>query len=210
MYGKTPILHLNRFERSGVNQFGLLPKAAYDFKNPTLLVNFGRGTEENSLATRRAQRFRDPDSDTIFQGNAQGKAMAKMLGLSSGEHSLAFCQDETFALRLCMARGTSNCARENAALTSCLAQAAPLKSAIRDVGAKFRDWYIQSVSDNGTVWFQHRKQDWQHYYWQEKLMWRRAQGGKAFGRHKKVLYWNAKSTNADTKFARFSRLPVNR
>ena len=210
MFGRTPILQVKRFEKSGVNQFGLIPKTPYDFANATNLVNFGRGTDENSLHVRRGLTHKGPDSSPAFQSNAVGKNMTSFTGLKDGEHSMSFCRDETFALRLCMARGTSNCQRENAALTGCIAQAAPLKRAIQDMHMRYRDWFQQAVSENYTIDFQHRKQDWKHHYWQEKVLYRRLQGGRAFGRHKKVIYWNAKSRNAGTQYATKSRLPVNK
>ena len=212
--GKTPIL-AGRFEKSGVNQYGLIPQNSYQFKNGTLLVNHGKATDASTLNVRRSTKRGHSGSSPGFQGNAVGKQLQSFLGLATGsanetKNVMSFCQEETFSLRLCMAKGLSACQRENAALTACLSQAAPLKEAIKDAGRRYQDWFIQSVSANYMDKFRHRPQDNKEHYAQEMKFWSRKQAGRAIGKHKKVLAWDLKSQVAGTNLPYKSHLPINR
>lgn len=206
MYSCTPVLFKVRSHDSGVNQYGLKPSSAYDYLNPTNLVNFGRGTKMGNLGTRRTDRG-EIDSSPSMNGLPVIR-QAAMLGLS-GDTSLSMCQSETMTLRVCMAKGTESCERESASLDACLGRVADLRRAIAKAGGEFNDWYIQNVSDNHTKPFQHRPQDMRHHYAQEKLRVAAKQFGAAYGKQPKNLHHAARYTKTEG-YGKRPRLPYNK
>lgn len=198
---------------SGVNQFGLRPETHYDFMNPTNLINFGKATTFDSLHVRRATGRGKPGSSPSLDSNAVGHLFPKMLGLAkeSSNENLAFCSSETASLRVCMAKGLSTCERENAMLQKCLNSVTPLREAIVKAGDEFSDWFTQSVSDNFTKPFTHRRQDHAEMYAEEFKERSRSQFGRTYGAHPKGLRWGiAAHRPAGFNLARRSRLPFNK
>ena len=206
MYTATPVLYKMKNHDSGINQYGLRPTSHYDFIAPTNLVNFGRGTSFANLGVRRSDRG-EIDSAPSNSGSAVG-TQAEMLGLS-GDRKLEVCTQETTALRICMAKGTESCERESAILDACLSRVGSLRSALRQAGDEFYDWYIQNVSDNHTKPFQYRPHDWRHQYAQEKLHMAAKQFGKAYGKQPKRMSWCAQWTKSEG-YGKRPRLPINK
>jgi hypothetical protein len=208
LFGATPVLQKPRYS-SSVNQFGLKPESNYDYRNPTNLVNYGRGTTMDTLNVRRSPTGQ-PGSSPSLDGMSILDQVPRMLGLVRNDNNaLSFCSSETAALRLCMAKGQSACDRENTNLDACLARVMPLRKAISTAGRGFNDWFITTVSDNYTKPYTHRPQDngderAQEHLWNSKRM-----GGRAYGKYPKRLAWSAKS-NKEPGFARRSRLTVNK
>ncbi|CUF24528.1 Hypothetical protein, putative [Bodo saltans] len=205
MYRASPIFL--KSQSSGVNQYGLKPQTAYDYLNPTNLINFGRGTKFDNLGVRRSDRG-EIDSSPSMNGTAVFQ-QAKMLGLSSGDAQLNMCQGETMALRVCMAKGTEPCDRESSILDTCLGRVGELRRAISTAGFEYGDWFIQNVSDNHTKPFQHRPHDWREHYAQEKIQKSDVQGGRAYGKQPKLMAWNARYTKTEG-YGKRPRLPINK
>ena len=118
-----------------------------------------------------------------------------------------FCEGENAALRICMAKGGSDCVRENAMLSACLGRVAPLQKEAAAMRLRFVDWFTANVSDNYTKPRTHRVHDWNHVIAAEKKVWQGRQGGAYGVRRKQVSltnqYWSEKG------FAKRSRLPIN-
>ncbi|EAN95061.1 hypothetical protein C3747_7g324 [Trypanosoma cruzi] len=206
-YRYTPVFLKARQHDSGVNQYGLKPVNAYDFINPTNLVNFGRGTSFDNLGVRRAGRGEIDSSPSL--GGSPVFTQAKLVGLS-GEEQLTMCQSETMALRVCMARGGQDtCERESRALDACLSRVGHLRRAMSEACGEFNDWFIQNVSDNHTKPFQHRPHDWRHFYAQEKLVRERQQNGHAYGRRPKQFSFGARYVKTEG-YGKRPRLPYNK
>ncbi|KAH8618454.1 hypothetical protein ERJ75_000274100 [Trypanosoma vivax] len=207
-YRLTPIALKSRQHDSGVNQYGLKPVNAYDFINPTNLINFGRGTTFDNLGVRRAGRGEIDSSPSL--GGSPVFTQAKLVGLS-GEEQLVMCQSETMALRVCMARGAGkeSCERESHALDTCLSRVGHLRRAMNLACWEFNDWFIQNVSDNHTKPFEHRPHDWRHFYAQEKLVRVRQQNGHAYGRRPKQFSFGARYVKTEG-YGKRPRLPYNK
>lgn len=202
----TPILLKSRAHDSGVNQYGLKPVNAYDYINPTNLVNFGRGTSFDNLGVRRSERGQIDSAPSL--GGSSVFTQAQLAGLS-GDDQLRVCETETMQLRVCMAKGGSACERESRTLDYCLSKMGQLRHAMSAACAEFNDWFIQNVSDNHTKPFQHRPHDWRHYYAQERLVHERQQNGKAYGKRPKQFSFGARYVKTEG-YGRRPRLPVNK
>jgi hypothetical protein len=194
---------------AGVTQYGLKPVKQYDFKNVTGLINYGRGTSMDNIDVRR-QAPGKIKSAVSFDGLAVGSAFAVMGGFSSASpYQLQFCKGESAALRICIAKGESNCERENSILSACLGRVMPLRSEAGRVRARFMDWFRQNVSDNFTKPMTHRRHDWRHYFAQEEKVKRNQMSGKGANRRPKDIGWHTRN-HVPPGFARRSRLPANK
>lgn len=196
---------------TGINQFGMRPETHYDFMNPSNLINFGKATTFETLNIRKSAKGRG--SSPSLDSNAVGHLFPKMLGLADEQSNsnLAFCSSETAALRVCMAKGASTCERENEVLSKCLASVTPLRDAMVQAGTEFGEWFQQTVSDNYTKPFTHRKHDHREVYAEEAKMKERTQCGKAYGKYPKNLQFAIGAYRpAGMNLARRSRLPFNK
>ena len=196
---------------SGVTQYGLKPVNTYDFKQPGMLVNYGRSTNMGEINIRRS----DPGkvgSAISFDGASVGGQLAHFTGMTGDKHNvyqITFCRAESTALRICMAKGQSNCETENRFLSACLGRVMPVKREAREMNERFADWFRANVSDNFTKPLTHRTQDWKHVRAQEELVKRNAMHGRGARKYPKPIPWGSHFW-AEPGFAKRSRMPVNK
>lgn len=207
MFSNTPV---NLRRPSSVTQYGLKPVNKWDFKAATSLVNWGKGSRMEDVNIRRS----DPGmfgSAVSFDGTVMNSAFAMMNGFfGKSDYKLRFCEAETASLRICMAKGESDCVRESRVLSSCLGRVQPLKEEAAKMQFRYLEWFRANVSDNFTKPFTHRKHDWQHYYAMEERVWRMRMHGRGMHRYPKELSFNVAQYNKNHPgLARRRRLPVN-
>ena len=179
---------------ANVSQYGLKPVSTNHFAHPTMLVNYGRATSMEWIGQRRAPRKERGSSPTI-DGLPMGKEVSDMLGIAkqhknspASSNNLQFCSSEISTLKICIARGNSECERESLSLQRCLRQSQPLIKSIEDVGDQYLDWFIQNVSDNATREFRHTPGN-------MEIRYQRAQHARARGL-KQYSWYNHGSTLA--------------
>jgi hypothetical protein len=202
----TPVNLKQRFS-SGVNQYGLRPLNPYELKNPSMLYNYGRDGTFERISVRRNEAGKNKSGISFDSASAMPEFRFFSGFEMNSPYKLQFCQGETAALRICMAKGGSDCVRENSLLASCLGRVAPLREEAREMRGRFYDWFTANVSDNFTKPRSHRAHDWNHVVAAEQRVWKARQGG-ARGKHGKSVsasqhHWSPPG------FVKRSRLPIN-
>mmetsp|Transcript_7507 Transcript_7507/g.11302 ORF Transcript_7507/g.11302 Transcript_7507/m.11302 type:complete len:215 (-) Transcript_7507:49-693(-) len=204
-FSQTPILG-NRLPY-GRNSYGLKPERPADFRDPTRLVNFGKGTT-GEFGIRMSDR--GYLSRPSFEGSSlDPKEVLSRFGiLKDSKNHLSFCSSETLALRVCMLKG-GICDAQQRALDSCMTRVKPLKHAIGKAINNFEDWFKVNVSDNFTSQLKNRPHDWQNQKMQE---FRRVAGsqGRADMQRKypKKFRWESHRTK-NSGFSKRPRMPIN-
>ena len=204
-FSQTPILGTKM--PYGRNSYGLKPEKGSEFRDPSRLVNYGKGsTPEFGVRMSDQGHLSRPS----FEGDAlDPKEVLSRFGiLKDSKNYLSFCSSETLALRVCMAQG-GNCDSRQRALDSCMQRVKPLKSAIGRAINGFEDWFKVNVSDNFTTRLKHRPQDWQTQKMQEFRKTSNSQGRTGlFRKYPKQFQWLAYRSK-NNGFSKRPRMPIN-
>ena len=204
-FSQSPILG-NRLPY-GRSPYGLKPEKLSDFRDPSRLVNYGKGTTPDFGVRMSDHGYLSRPS---FEGNAlDPKEVLSRFGiLKDSKNYLSFCSSETLALRVCMAQG-GNCDSQQRALDSCMQRVKPLKSAIARAVNGFEDWFKVNVSDNYTMPLKHRPQDWQNQKMQEFRKVANSQGRTSlFRKYPKRFQWMSYRVK-NNGFSKRPRMPLN-
>ncbi|KNH01392.1 transport-associated protein [Perkinsela sp. CCAP 1560/4] len=204
-FAHTPILS-NRLPY-GRTPYGLKPEKGGDFRDPSRLVNFGKGTTPEFGVRMSDYGYLSRPS---FEGSAlDPKEVLSRFGiLKDSKNYMSFCSAETLSLRICMIKG-GVCDMQQRALDSCMGRVKPLKHAIAKALNNFEDWFKVNVSDNYTTALKNRPQDWQTQKMQE---FRKVSGsqGKAglFRKYPKKFGWSSHRVK-NSGFSKRARHPIN-